>query len=166
MPRTTAEDQLQSFRFRLFELAGGAGAFAAEDPIAGFTTITTPEVTVEVGEYRTGDKTYARKIPGVVSIGDSVMTRGILIGDTTIFDWVIAKYIGKTPFRTDLEVRVYNQEGNGTLVDDIHVRTEIYREAIPTTVKPLGDLDAGASDINMQELTVSLEEIEMPEVVV
>jgi len=159
MPRTTAEDQLQSFRFRVFEVDGGPGIFADETPIAGFTTVTTPEATAETATYRTGADKHTKKFMGPVEYGEGSMTRGMLIGDTTLYNWIV-KYQNKQPFRTDLEIRVYNQEGDGTSPDDDHVRSETWRECIPTNVKFLGDLDANAADVNMQEITVAVEEVE------
>jgi phage tail-like protein len=159
MARTTAEDQLQSFRFRLFEVDGGPGIFADETPIAGFTTITMPEETSEVATYRTGDRTHTRKLLGPVEVGEATLSRGILIGDNTIFNWIRA-YQNKRPFRTDLEVRMYNQEGDGTSPDDVHIASQTWKECVPTSVKAKGDLDANAADVNMQELTVAIEEVE------
>lgn len=159
MARTTAEDQIQSFRFRVFEVDGGPSVFAGETPIAGFTTVTTPEVTSEVATYRTGADKTTKKLLGPVEVGEATLSRGILIGDNTMYNWVLA-YQNKTPFRTDLEIRVYNQEGDGTSPDDEHVKSQTWRECIPTSVKSLGDLDANAADVNMQELTVAIEEVE------
>jgi len=160
-PRSVAEDQIQSFRFRVFEVEGGAGVFANEDPIAGFNTITTPNLTFETAEHRTGTERYTKKYLGPPTWEDCSMTRGILRGDTTFYNWAVNKYLNKSPFRTDLEVRVYDQEGDGTSPDDEWVRGFIMRQCIPTSVKPLGDLDASASDVNMQEITTALEECEL-----
>lgn len=161
-PRSVAEDQIQSFRFRVFEVEGGAGAFAEEVPVAGFNTVTTPNLTIEQAEHRTGAEKYTRKFPGVPTWEDCTMTRGILYQDTTFYDWAINKYLGKTPFRTDLEVRVYNQEGDGwTSEDDDFIRKIIMRNCFPNSVKILGDLDASASDVNVQEITVAVEEVEL-----
>jgi phage tail-like protein len=160
MARTTAEDQIQSFRFRVFEDASGPGIFADENPIAGFTTVTTPEITSEMATHRTGSEKTTKKFLGSVEYGDGTMTRGILLGDSTFYNW-IERYRNKQPFRTDLEIRVYNQEGDGTSPDDQHVKSQTWRECIPTSVKPLGDLDAASADVNLQEITVAVEEVEI-----
>lgn len=161
MPRSVAEDQIQSFRFRVFELEGGAGVFAGESPVAGFNTVTTPNLTFETAEHRTGNEKYTRKFLGPPTWEDCTMTRGILMGDTTFYDWAINKYLNKSPFRTDLEVRVYNQEGDGTSEDDQHIRKITMRNCLPSSVKIMGDLDASASDVNVQEITTALEECEL-----
>lgn len=162
-PRSVAEDQIQSFRFRVFEVEGGAGVFADESPIAGFNNITTPNLTFAPAEHRTGQEKYTKKFLGPPTWEDSTMTRGILKGDTTFYDWAINKYLNKQPFRTDLEVRVYDQEGDGTDPDDEWVRGFIMRECLPGSVKIVGDLDASSSDVNVQEISVILEECELTE---
>lgn len=159
MARTTAEDQLQGFRFRVFEIAGGPGVFAGEEPVAGFVTVTMPEITSEIATYRTGADKHTKKMLGPVEYGEATFSRGMLIGGNTIFDWVQDFYLNKQPYRTDLEVRVYNQEGDGTSADDTHVKSVTLKECIPTSVKPMGDLDANASDVAMEELTIAIEEM-------
>jgi phage tail-like protein len=161
MSRTVAEDLLQSFRFRVFEIAGEASVFENEDPVAGFNTVTTPNITIETAEHRTGSEVFTKKYPGVPTVEDMTMTRGIALGDTTFYDWVMEKYLKRSPFRTDLQVRLYNQEKDGTVIDDQHARQLTCSECIPQSVKLMGDLDASSSDVNLQEVTVALEEIEL-----
>jgi len=160
--RSVAQDEIQSFRFRVFEIDGGAGVFDNENPVAGFNTVTTPNLTFETAEHRTGSRKYARKFLGPPTWEAGTMTRGILRGDTTFYDWAIDKYLGRKPFRTDLEIRVYDQEEDGSdVANDEAVRSEIWRQCIPSSVKPMGDLDASATDVNMQEITVEVEEVEL-----
>jgi phage tail-like protein len=157
MPRLVAEDYLQSFRFRVVEIDGGAGAL--ESPVAGFNNVTTPEITVESAEHRTGNETWTKKQPGVPTVESATLTRGILIGDSTMYDWVVNKLFDKLPFRTDLQINQYNQEKPGVNPDDEPSRTITLREAFPTRVKLMGDLDATSSDINIQEIEVAVEEV-------
>lgn len=159
MVRTPQEDYLQNFRFRLFEVAGGAGVFINEAPIGGFNTITTPNVTIEVAEHRTGNETWTKKLPGVPTVGDGTMTRGVLLGNTTLYDWIIEKLLNRAPFRTDIEIHVYNQIQPGTQENDKFARREQWFNCFPSDVKPLADLDATSSDVNLEEVTVAVEEI-------
>jgi len=162
-PRAVAEDQLQSFRFRVFEANDGAGVFENEEPVAGFNTITTPNLTFEQAEHRVGNKKYTKKFIGVPTWEDCTMTRGILLGDTTFYDWAVNKYLNKKPFRTDFTVSLYNQEGDGWGDADSEepARSIIMRNCIPQSVKLMGDLDASASDINVQEITCAVESVEL-----
>lgn len=161
MSRTPAEDYLQSFRFRVFEVEGGPGVFGGESPIAGFNNVTTPNITIESSEHRTGNEVWTKKHPGVPTVEDCTMTRGILLGDTTFYDWVMAKLFGRQPYRTDLEIRVYDQTSPGTSPDDAHARRIVMKNCFPTSVKLIGDLDATSSDVNVQEITCAVEEVEL-----
>lgn len=159
MARTPDKDKLQSFRFRVFEVAGGADVFANEAPVAGFTSVTVPGITIEMSEHRTGTEDFAHKYPGIANVEDATMTRGIYLGDTTFYNWVMAKVLGGEPFRTDLEIRIYNQQKPGRIVDDPHSRRVICHDCFPTTVKLIGDLDASSSDVNVQEITCAVERV-------
>ena len=159
--RTAAEDQFQNFRFRVFELDGEpAGVFADESPVAGFTTITTPEVTMEMSEHRTGSEKLTKKFLGPPTYGDGTMTRGLLKGDTTFYQWM-QKYLTGQPFRTNLVIKVYDQtswQADG--VPDEAIAEQTWKNCIPTSLKFLGDLDASGADVNVQEATVGVEEVE------
>lgn len=159
--RTPAEDYLQSFRFRIFEVEGNADVFAEESPVAGFNNITTPNITIESAEHRTGNEVWTKKHAGVPTVEDCTMTRGILLGDTTFYDWVIAKIFGRAPYRTDLEIRVYSQTAPGVQPDDAFARRMVLKNCFPTSVKLIGDLDATSSDVNVQEITCAVEEVEL-----
>jgi phage tail-like protein len=163
--RTVAEDEMQSFRFRVFEGANEApNIFVNESPIAGFKTVTTPEITVEASEHRTGSEKFTKKFPGPPTYGEGTMTRGILRGETTIFDWLL-KYLNGQPFRTTLEIKVYDQEMWGeAAADQVAIFTQTWKECFPTSVKSLGDLDSTAADVNVQEITVAVEEVEIENV--
>jgi phage tail-like protein len=163
MPRSVVEDQLQSFRFRIFEVADGAGVFDGEVPVAGFNTVTTPNITIEQSEHRLGNQRYTRKFLGVPTIEDCTMTRGLMVENTTFYNWIIGKYLAKQPFRADFVVNVYNQEGDGTLEGDTVVRSLSMFECIPTSVKLMGDLDASSSDVNIEEVTCAVERIDQNE---
>jgi len=159
MARTVAEDNLQSFRFRVFEVEGNINIFGNESPMAGFNNVTMPNMTIEVAEHRTGNETYTRKFLGVPSVEDMTMTRGLLLGNTSLYDWV-KRYLNKQAFRTDFEIRVYNQENPGVNPDDKPAKTMVVRNAIPISIKSIGDLDATSSDVNMQEIGVACESID------
>jgi phage tail-like protein len=166
MARTVAEDHFQSYRFRVFEVDGNAAAvFAGETPVAGFTTVTTPEVTVEMAEHRTGSEKYTRKYPGPPTYGEGTMTRGLLKGDNTFYNW-LQKYLTGQPFRTDLIVRMYDQTAwavDGGVPEEF-IAEEKWKECFPNSIKLMGDLDASGADVNIQEITVAVEEVEFSNV--
>lgn len=162
-PRTVAHDYLQNFRYRLFEDNPDAenAVFRKEAVIGGFANITLPNVTIEAAEHRTGISPLPRKQGGIMNVEDITMTRGIVLGDTVLFDWIQA-YRSKKPYRTNLRVCIYNQEIDGSAPDDDQPsRQLILKNCFPTSVKLMGDLDASASDINIEECTCSIEDYDV-----
>lgn len=160
MARTVTEDQIQSFMFQVFEVQGGAGLLLAEEASAGFTAVTTPEVTIGSAEYRTGNKKLTRKLAGPVTYSAGTLNRGILRGDTTFYQWVQAYLSGKK-FRADLEIKVFDQESYG--VEAGSEKVVMYQKWIdcqPSSVKMMGDLDATTVEANQTTITVEVEDVE------
>jgi len=157
MPRLPSKDYLQNFRFRVVEGDGALGILP--NPVAGFSSVTVPELTVEMTEYRVGNEVWSKKLRGIATVEVSTMIRGIAIGDTVFHDWVMNKVFGRAPYRTTLNINQYNQISDGTHNDDVPSRTVIMENAFPTRVKLMGDLDATASDVSLQEVEVNLERV-------
>ena len=97
MARSQATDFLQSFRFHVKSL-NRAGDFP--DPLqfgsdagingeAGFQSVTLPELSTEAVEYREGTFKYTKKQPGVPTVSDVTMMRGVVKTDTDFYDWLI-----------------------------------------------------------------------------
>lgn len=156
MARPQADDLLQSFRFRVVAVEDG---FINSE--AGFNQATIPNITVEVGEYREGNKKYTRKQPGVPTVESVTMQRGIALTETQFAAWILAKLLNGAPYRTDLLVNVYNQENTGENSADAPSRQVRCAECFPTSVKLIGDLDATSSDINLQEIECACEEVHL-----
>lgn len=154
MARAQADDLLQSFRFRVFAADDGF-----LDPNAGFNNVTTPELSTEVAEYREGNRKYTLKQPGVPSVENVTMQRGLARTESTFANWFLARLFGGAPYRTELLINVYDQLATGEAVDDTPSRQIVCKEAFPNRWKPIGDLDATSSDININELECVCEEI-------
>jgi len=155
MARSQADDLLQSFRFQVVDSA--AAPFL--DVTAGFNNVTTPEVSVEVAEYREGNRKYTLKQPGVPTIEACTMQRGIAKTESNFGDWMLDKLLGGGGYRTDLTIKIYDQVDTGENVDDVAKRELTAKEAFPSRVKLIGDLDATSSDINIQEIECACEEV-------
>jgi phage tail-like protein len=156
MSRPQADDLLQSFRFRVVAVEAGF-----IDATAGFNQVTTPNITVEVGEYREGNRKYTKKQPGVPTVEAMTMQRGIALMETQFADWLLEKLLGGQPYRTDILVNVYNQQNTGEVDSDPIARQIRGAECFPTSVKLIGDLDATSSDINLQEIEAACEEVHL-----
>lgn len=155
MARPQADDLLQNFRFQVVD----TDAEGFLDTTAGFNNVTTPEVSVEVAEYREGNRKYTRKQPGVPTVEAATLQRGIALTETQFASWMLEKVLGGSPYRTDLLIKVFDQEETGESVEDEAKKILEAREAFPNRVKLIGDLDATSSDINIQEIECACEEV-------
>lgn len=153
--RPQADDMLQSFRFHVME--GVSEPFL--ESAAGFNSVTTPEVSVEVAEYREGNRKYTIKQPGVPTVESATLSRGVAKSDRKFADWLLEKVLGGQPYRTNLDINAYDQIDDGTLETSAATRSITCKEAFPSRVKLMGDFDATSSDINLQEIECACEEI-------
>jgi phage tail-like protein len=202
MGRSAATDPLHAFRFHARMVAGaaspvngipgasdadvlqpaesGPGFIAGQGAEAGFQSITSPELTQEMSEYREGIRTYTQKFPGVPSVNDITLIRGCARFDTAFFSWILASAEGDE-YRGDLIIfhiqrpkrDVAITEGAGASLQmaateieltDANTKRYILRDAFPTRVKIAGDLDASTSDVSLSEMDVAYErfDVELP----
>lgn len=155
MSRLPVDDLLQSFRFRVFAADDGF-----LDANAGFNNVATPELSVEMAEYREGNRKYTLKQPGTPSVENVTLQRGIALTESIFGAWFLARLLGGQPYRTDLLIAVYDQtQTQGINVDDTPARQINCKETFPLRWKPIADLDATSSDINIQELECVCEEV-------
>jgi phage tail-like protein len=191
MARATISDPLHNFRFHakatetvnfttgnrtgdvvdVLQPAGtGAGFSTGEDTNgqAGFQTITAPELTLDHVEYREGIKTYTEKYPGIPTVNDITFNRGVVIGDTSFYDWILNAIEGSN-YRTTIDIyhahKVAHKRpyptSQGWVPDSLGVRTYRLINASPGRVKLSGDLDASSGDVSVAEMDVKYERVEM-----
>lgn len=151
MARAQSTDPLQGFRFKVADINAGGGSFLS----GGFTTSTLPELTVEAVEYKNGDEKYKRKFPGIPTVNDVTLTRGVIKSNTELWDWVKAAINGEE-YRADVTIQQMHR-------DDSENPAFVYTlmNAFPIRVKPAGDLDANTSDISIQEMDIAFESFEI-----
>lgn len=152
MARAQSTDFLQNFRY----------AVTASDPTllqpeGGFNSVTIPDISIEIAEYREGtDPGFPKKFPGLASFTDITLTRGVVRGDTKFFDWVNARVIGGQEYRTDIAIFHFHRDDQVT-----QAKTYQLKEAFPIRVKVAGDLDAASSDVSISELDIAFESMEL-----
>ena len=155
MARSVETDPYHDFRFHLVDPAGGN-----LDPVAGFTTVTMPEVTVEEAPYREGVFKWTQKYPGVPSVSDVTLTKGIFKRGSDFFDWVLKCIDGGQEYRTELLLQEYH------ITDEFGIqgtpsRVTRLRECWGKQAKPTSDKDATSSNVSIQSLVISVEEFEV-----
>jgi phage tail-like protein len=158
MARSASTDPYLNYRFHVVDPAGGN-----LDPVAGFTTVTTPEITVQTAEYREGIYRWTRKFPGPAEVGEVVLSKGTVRRDSDFYLWVKRVIDGGVEeYRTDLMIMEFHiQDEFG--IQGAPSRVLRIREAFPTGVKPMADKDATGAEVALMELTITCEEIELDE---
>jgi phage tail-like protein len=167
MPRAQSTDFLHSMRFHV-ELADGTTPFIGK-PEAGFSAVTTPEMTVEAVEYKEGKMIYTQKFPGNPSVAELTMSRGVTKTDTSFWAWMQTVAEGGN-YRADLRISHYHRESlpntafpppstpNSTVISPTATaRVYEVHEAFPMRHKVASDLDATASEVSIMELDVAFE---------
>lgn len=166
--RGTNQDFLHSMRFHVEVILPATSGGVLNDTMlgevgAGFSAVTTPEISVESVEYREGQYIYTRKQPGNPSVGsDCTMSRGVTATDSKFWSWIKAEIEGTGEYRVDLRIKHYHREGlvgspTGMDVSKVPARSYVLHECFPTRHKLAGDMDATASEISIQELDVAYE---------
>jgi phage tail-like protein len=147
MARAQSTDFLQVFRFKVYT---GQPDFLGPD--GGFSACSMPTLDVGVAEYKEGTWRWKRKYPGIPTVGDVTLSKGVARKDTRFYDWIMAAINGQE-YRTDVKIEWYTREG--VLSKEI-----ILKEAFPSSVRLGGDFAADADDISISEITIVAEEIE------
>lgn len=188
MARMAETDFLQSMRFFVtvataqginpfqFTIEHTNAAGVAVEIQAGFSAVTTPEISVEVVEYHEGHHIYTHKFPGRPSVSDVTLSRGVAREDTDFFFWVLQAIEGagedETHYRTDLHIWHGGRAGlpNADVLAGPQTRynaiarpTRYYSlfDAFPIRCKVAGDLDATSGDISISEVDVAYERLQV-----
>ena len=181
MARPVVTDFLHKMRFHaaiiapttgIPTLVGDGGASGSTE--AGFTNVDEPSLAVAPVSYKEGQHNYARKYPGVASVGAAIkMSRGVSRVDTAFYRWARQTAEGAGSYRADVRIWQYHRDnvltrkyddgpaGNQT-VTAITKETKAARiftlwDAFPVGFSAGSGLDGTAGDIDIQELTVEYE---------
>jgi phage tail-like protein len=142
-------------------------------PQAGFKTCSLPDLSVDVKTYKEGIWIYDRKFPGVPTVSDVTMSRGVTRNDTAFYRWLLKTAEGTGEYRAKISIKIYHRDTNLTLRDPastindatepglnnltLPARTITLYEAFPTKVTLGSALDSANSEISVAELTLSCE---------
>jgi phage tail-like protein len=178
MPRAKVTDFIHSFRFYVEITGFGDPAFGGGSDkqlipdgqnYAGFNSVSTPELSHDAAEYREGTYTYTRKYPGIPTVADITLSRGLAHKDGTFFNWMKDVVEGNAEYRANIDI--YHLHRDSKPATDTSAITFGYkdpptvdgfllyqcRECIPLRVKVAGDLDATASEVSISEMDISME---------
>ncbi len=169
MGRAESSDFLQNFRFHVRVFTGHD--FLKFDPgevgvssEAGFQSVTIPEETFEMAEYREGIYKYTKKFPGPPTFTDVSLMRGIVRNDSGFYRWA-ASQRGGGPYRADIAIDHHHRDdqpiGVGETIAQTAARSYLCYECAIVRAKPGADLDATSGEVSMAECDFALEYYEL-----
>lgn len=178
MARAQTTDFLSNAKFRVTIVASAGGGvpsatFGTNE--GGFTTCTTPELSLDEVLYKSGLDTYSKKFPGNPTVNDITMSRGVIRSGSALFKWVLAGLEGKE-YRADILIEQYHRDetnanfstGAATVADpgkdaakSAAKRSYKLYNAFAKRVKVATDLDGQSSDISLEEVDISFESFEV-----
>lgn len=173
MARAQKTDYLSSMRF-FVDISNATGGNVNLGTTAtgstGFQTCSTPEVSVDAVQYKEGTWIYPKKFPGIPSMSDVSLSRGVTRGDSTLWAWLKQIIEGSGEYRVDMAIKQYHRDNtlvgtasgstNLTNIDIVNgkpARTYTLNEAFPVRHKVASDLDASSSEIGIMELDLTYE---------
>lgn len=163
MARAVTGDFLQGFRYHVKVVDDGYDpltfvrddeSFNAAD--AGFQSVTLPEISVDAVEYREGNAAWTSKFPGIPTVSEATLMRGVVKGDTLFFDWILDVIQGNT-YRVDLDVLHYRRDEDPSSSDPANVRGYKFFNCFAIRSKSAADMDATASEVALAELDIAME---------
>lgn len=161
MARLNISDFLQNFRFFAVEQEPPADrAQRFLQVAAAFASVSTPEITTDIVEYRDGMSVLTKKFPTWPTFAPVSFIRGVVRGDSEFFNWMDAA-MGGAPYRADVEIQHFHRVG--WFVNQPARKYKLL-EVIPERTKVATDLDSLSGDVSLAELDVSFEGLDLIEV--
>jgi len=117
-----------------------------------------PNVAIEEAPYREGITKWTEKYPGVPTVGDITLTKGIFKRESDFYNWIQKIVDGGEEYRTELVLNQYH------LTDEFGIdgkpsRVTRLLNCWGKDAKPTSDQDATSSNVGIQSLVISVEEI-------
>jgi len=182
-------DMMQQYPFWVMDASGFVGnpLFSVFDPVLGFSSCTTPEISVETKEISRGNWEFKTRVVKSADVSAITLARGARFYDSDFYNWITGAIRGVQPIRRNLVVIhflgfrlqrhiagraglinpgqsgvqaevVLNTAGQaGAPLDRIPGRAWFCGGCLPVRYKPGGDFDAKASDVSIMELDVQPE---------
>jgi phage tail-like protein len=172
--RAAVDDLMQGFRFHVkavnklgldpLQPIPARGDGFEGGGVAGFQSVTLPELSIEATEYREGTFTWTQKYPGPPTVSDCTLMRGVSKTDTAFFDWVMGSVNG-AEYRSDVTIYHYQRTEMGnsgpTPLQGPDQRAVFCKNCIPTRVKPAADFDSMSGEVSLAEVDFAMESFEL-----
>jgi phage tail-like protein len=120
----------------------------------GFSRVVLPTLDRDVVRYRDGNdpSESARKLPGLLTVGDCVLERGVVPADTELFQW-LSTAGGGTVQRRDVVVKLLDASHSPVLAWRL-------RNTFPVALE-WSVLDAQHSTVLVERLRIAVEAVDL-----
>ncbi|MGD9727794.1 MAG: phage tail protein [Nitrospira sp.] len=167
MARALDSDPLQNFNFYLLDIPAPViglplafpfklGAGASEGQLLSFKSISVPNLTVQTKTVTEGNWPFQHEIPiGRANVGDCTITSAVTSLSMDFYIWILQVVYGRQAPRRNFTV-VQTQK-------DKTLPKRIYNlfGCFPKVWVPASSFDASSSEITIESLTLSVNEIEV-----
>jgi len=96
MARAAVADYLQTYRFQLYDSSPVGGVFM---PLAGFESISIPQMAVETQQIDEANWQFQRSVIRKANVAPMMLRRGVTWSDADFWNWIIS-YVQGTPVST------------------------------------------------------------------
>lgn len=122
-------------------------------PVASFSEIVLPDISIDVVEYRSGTDPVTRKLPGPTHYDNVILRRGI-IGSLNLYAWINQVRNGDINARRNVTI---------SLLSEDHATVALTWKLLRAwPVKyTFGHLNAKGDDVAIEELVLTYESLEM-----
>ena len=131
------------------------GTGSTDGPEAGFQACSSISNSVDVIEYRNGNdrENSPRKLTGLSRVADVTLKRGI-IGSLGLYQWLDQTRNGDPAALRTVVIHLQNEDRTAVVTTWKLFRARVVRHAS-------GPLNANASDVAIEELTIAAERVEI-----
>lgn len=171
MARSHTRDRAGVYNFYLFDIPD-SGGFDVFTPSIGFSSITSPEIQLDVEDINIGNSYFPIKAVKGATLSSMVLSRGVVLGDSDFFYWVRNAIQGKNNLDSNFHPRrnlalvwfhdligdassSSSSQPNG-LVAKKPIKAFYLGEVIPVRYKTSTDFDASTSDRSIQEIEIEM----------
>lgn len=165
MPRHRLDDFMQTHRFWLLDVVPCATFpfLVLGTPFLGFSSISTPEVTLDYDEIKQMNSMFKRGGYSGGSTAPITLSRGVKGYDDTMWQWMKRAIQGND--MTNRNLLLIQFTNMGAEVDDLGVqawegvaflpgKAWLLWDAVPTRYKAGGDFDAMSGAVSIAELEI------------
>ena len=150
MARNVLTDFLQDNHFWLMDvgIVSGQPAIPIFNPLAGFSAISAPEITLEMADITEGNSLFRKKVVKRGDVGSITLSRGSTFWDADFYRWTMTALTGDTQVVVKLQGKdtPISQGGPSPRRDLLLIH--YFRLAVPVVQDAVGTVNSLQSAIS------------------